>query len=289
MSIITHTSPDWDAIGSAWLLKRYDEHYTHAEIICASREEIEEEAKTPRNAIVDCGGVYHPMHRRFDHHQLTGKEANETCAMYQVWEWLNGDGKLDHLAPLVLLIWAGDTGRNEHGADVSREVGLHAQLSARKADGWSDNDLTVWGCQELDFLADLLKRQADARKELAERCVWSSVDGKIVAILNGDPCHSQAAYAAGATLVVFRSDIPVADGTSHAIGVSRNQAADFPHIGDLLSASEIDADTKEDNWYRHPAGFMAGRGTSKAQRFDAVPDTLTVEAVARAIDAAWER
>jgi hypothetical protein len=139
------------------------------------------------------------------------------------------------------------------------------------------------------LLAGRLKRQAEAAVELAEKCVWRSDDGKVVAIEHGQPRHSQAAFAAGATLVVFRSDIPVADGVTHAIGVQRSQAAEFPHIGDVLAESEIDFATEADNWFRHPAGFFAGRGTGKATRFDPVPEELSVKHVARAIDLAWKR
>lgn len=282
--IITHTSPDWDAIGASWLVQRH--LLPDAEIVCASREEIET-AKSAAAAIVDCGGEYDPVRLRFDHHQLPGADATHTCATLQAWFHIGVQAI--HLEPLVLLVWAGDTGKNEYGADMSREVGLHAQLAARKAAGWTDAALMEWGCQELDLLAGRLLRKSEAAAELAEKIVWQSDDGKIVTIEHGDPRHSQAAYAAGATLVVFRSDIPTENGTSRAIGISRNQAAEFPHVGDLLAASEIDTATEADRWFRHPAGFMAGRGTGKAVRFDPVPEGLTAESVARAIDAAWER
>jgi hypothetical protein len=287
--IITHTSPDWDAIGSAWLLQRHDSHYEHTEIVCASREQIEE-YKDTHAAIVDCGGTLDPLGRRFDHHQMPEGAANETCAALLVWEWLGGkSGSVAHLEPLIMLIWAGDTGRSTNGADTSREVGLHAQLSARKSAGWTDAALMEWGCQELDLLAARLKRQTEAAAELNEKLVWKSNDGKVVAIEHGQPRHSQAAFAAGATLVVFRSDIPTENGTSYAIGIQRNQAAEFPHVGSVLADSEIDFATEADDWFRHPAGFFAGRGTGKATRFDPVPDGLAVGAVARVIDAAWER
>jgi hypothetical protein len=281
--IITHTSPDWDAIGASWLVQRF--LLPCAEIICASRHEIEEYKPTAA-AIVDCGGELEPRRLRFDHHHLPGAEANATCATLQA--WFHVGVQAIHLETLVRLIWAGDTGKDTYGADYSREVGLHAQLAARKAAGWADAELMQWGCQELDLLAERLLRQQQAREELAEKCVWRSDDGKIVAIAHGEPRHSQAAFAAGATLVVFRSDIPVADGVTHAIGIQRNQAAEFPHIGELLAVTSIDEATQADEWVRLEAGFFAGRGTPKGPRFDPVPDGLTVEAVARAIDAAWK-
>jgi hypothetical protein len=287
MQIITHQSPDWDAIGSAWLVQRY--LLPDAGIICADRETIEQCMSDRGCAIVDCGGQYAPPLFHFDHHHLPGSDANATCATQQVFEWVARTQPVTYLAPIIDLIWAGDTGRNLYGADVSREVGLHALLSGRKAAGWTDNLLMEWGCQELDLLAGRLKRQAEAAAELAEKCVWRSEDGKVIAIEHGQPRHSQAAFAAGATLVVFRSDIPTENGTSYAVGVQRSQAAEFPHVGELLAESEIDATTQTDGWVRLEAGFFAGRGTAKGPRFDPVPEELSVEHVARAIDLAWER
>jgi hypothetical protein len=89
--------------------------------------------------------------------------------------------------------------------------------------------------------------------------------------------------------VVFQSKIPTERGVSLAIGIQRNADEEFPHVGDLLAASRLDASTQEDKWFRHPAGFFAGRETGKAPRFDPVPDGLTAEGVARAIDVAWAR
>jgi hypothetical protein len=286
-TIITHTSPDWDAIGAAWLVQRF--LLPDAQIICADRETIEKCMSDRGCAVVDCGGQYAPPLFHFDHHHLPGEKANQTCATQQVFEWVARTQPIAHLVPIVDLIWAGDTGRNSYGADTSREVGLHALLAGRKALGWTDEALMEWGCQELDLLSDRLKHQSEAAAELAEKCVWQSEDGKVVAIAHGEPRHSQAAFATGATLVVFRSDIPVADGVTRAIGVQRNQAAEFPHVGELLGASEIDFETEADGWFRHPAGFFAGRGTGKATRFDPVPDGLTAESVARAVDTAWMR
>lgn len=281
MKIITHTSPDWDAIGAAWLVKRF--LLPDAEIVCMGMGEITRN-RGIASAIVDCGGEYDPALLRFDHHHLGD---NETCAMWQVWQHL-GQG-VDYLEPIVMLIYAGDVGASVFGAGTSRRVGLHAQLAARKEEGWSDAALIQWGCQELDLLVARLIRQQQARVELAERCVWESADGKIVAIEDGEPRHSQAAYAAGATLVVFRGDVPTERGVTYSVGISRNMGAEFPHIGELLAASMIDGEAERDGWFRHPAGFFAGRGTPKTPRQDPVPSALGAGAIARAIDAAWER
>jgi hypothetical protein len=286
-TIITHTSPDWDAIGAAWLVQRF--LLPDAQIICADRETIEKCMSDRECAVVDCGGQYAPPLHHFDHHHLPGDAANQTCATQQVFEWAARTQPIAYLTPIVDLIWAGDTGRALYGADTSREVGLHALLAGRKVLGWTDDALMEWGCQELDLLAARLKRQSEAAAELAEKCVWQSDDGKIVGIEHGEPRHSQAAFATGATLVVFRSDIPTTDGVTHAIGIQRNQTAEFPHVGELLGASEIDFETEADGWVRLEAGFFAGRGTPKGPRFDPVPDGLTAESVARAVDAAWRR
>jgi hypothetical protein len=42
--------------------------------------------------------------------------------------------------------------------------------------------------------------------------------------------------------VVFQSKIPTERGVSLAIGIQRNADEEFPHVGDLLAASSLDAE-----------------------------------------------
>ena len=173
-TIVTHTSPDWDAIGSTWLLKRFV--FMDAAIAFVNTGNPDPTVVGPADAVVDTGKIWDANYYRFDHHQLIGPDANATCATSLVYDYLRAVGKVDdYLAPLIGLIYAGDTGKSE--ANLSRSVGIHALLSCRKARRASDTDLMAWGFEVLDDLASHLKARAEARLSLAQHTVWKSPDG----------------------------------------------------------------------------------------------------------------
>jgi hypothetical protein len=287
VTIVTHTSPDFDAIGAAWLLKRYGGLADHP-VAFVNTGAPDPELLSESTAVVDTGRVYDPRTLRFDHHQLPGAQSH-TSATQQVYIYLCElhSAAVYHLDPLIGLITAGDTGRREWGADWSRTTGIHALLSAYKATATSDRDVFDYGCHLLDLLAGHLWQRDQARRTLDEHTVYRSDDGLLVALRDAPEGASSAAHEAGARLVVF------ADYQRNAIGVWRAGEWQEPHCGHLVELLIVDggvnADVigETDTWYLHQAGFFAGRGTAKAPRED--PILVDVVDVARAIDRSWKR
>ncbi len=295
--IVTHTSPDWDAITGVWLLDRY--HKSGIMVDYVNTGNPDREALQEAFAVVDTGGAFDPDDLRFDHHQFKGARASETCATEQVFNFLRGGNhlELEYLRPLIDLVLAGDTGRA--GAAESRQLGIHAQLSSFKASvrGQEDSDeMTMnFGFSILNALVSHLEAQAKAKAELAKKVVYKSDDGLIWAIKHGSIGSSFAAYEEGAVLVVFEgSSIEVADGTTYPIGVSRKGEATWPNVGGLIEGiaeqklyqSDNDPMAQElDRWFCHPAGFFAGRGTPKSPVF--APIKVELVELAKAIDGAW--
>jgi len=82
---------------------------------------------------------------------------------------------------------------------------------------------------------------------------------------------------------------------SNAIGVQRSAEWTSPNVGQLVEAAiaEMKALLGEamvmelSSWFRHPAGFFAGRGTGKAP--DPRPVEVDLEVVARLLDRVWRR
>lgn len=294
--IITHTSPDWDAIGGCWFLQRFG-GLGDATVRFVNTGAPDQDILDGATAVVDTGREYDPARRRFDHHHLPGSQANDTSATLQVFAYLAGDNPaLDYLKPIAALIWSGDTGRISNYADASRAIGIHALLSAQKAKRLTDEQLLSWGYNILDDLAAHLKAQADARAALDSCVVWQSKDGLVVALEQAPPMATQAAHEAGARLVVFHSDMP--DVPSVAVGVMRGGEAHEPHIGHLIAVICDDWECGLDvcseavyqeiaRWYRHEAGFFAGRGTRKAPVNESL--MCSVADIATAIDRAWRR
>lgn len=291
-TIVTHVAPDWDAIASVWLLRRYG-GLEDADVVFVNTGAPDPTVLETATAVVDTGRVFDPTRLRFDHHQLPGKEANATCATLMVAQHLvlaRPDIDFNPIWPLIQLIYAGDTGKKE--ANESRQRGIHALLSNRKRQGADGYALLAYGFGILDELAQSLISQDEARRSLALHTVYRSDDGLVVALKDAPHGATFAAHEAGARLVVF------ANYDKNAIGVMRGGEGADVHVGGLVSSLLNDYDCGLDDisadvfgelctWYRHQAGFFAGRGTDKAP--SDIPILVELSDVAAAIDKAWRR
>jgi len=285
-TIVTHVSPDFDAIGSVWLLKRHG-GMADAAVLFVNTGNPDLDVLASADAVVDTGRVFSPATLRFDHHQLAGAAANETCATLQVAQHLvlaRPDVDFNPIWPLIDLIYAGDTGKP--AANESRKIGMHALLSAKKASrALYDHGLLAYGFELLDALASGLVAQDAARRSLEAHTVYTSDDGLVVALENAPQGATFAAHEAGARLVLFSSVLP---GPSYARGIMRGGEGIDVDAGALVAAIDDPAlDPELSTWYRHAAGFFAGKGTAKAPCAD--PMSVSIVDIARAIDAAWKR
>lgn len=291
--IVTHTSPDFDAIGYVWLMQRFGGGADQP-VAFVNTGSPDPDVLASAWSVGDTGRIYDPANRRFDHHQLPGRASNETCATLQTYEWLiahEATPDLIAIRPIVELIFCGDTGSPLAGADASRTVGIHALLSAQKANRRTDAELLAYGCDLLDDLADVAIARAHGRAQLHTFTTYRSTDGLVVALDGAPQGATHAAFDAGAQLVFFASE----DRGSFARGVQRgNSENGEPHVGmliDLVSVStpHIDMIGELMQWYLHPAGFFAGRGTAKAPCATPMRDGLTIAMIAAAVDGVWTR
>lgn len=296
-TIVTHTAPDFDAIGACWLLQRYG-GMADAAVVFVNTGNPDRAVLDTADAVVDTGREYDPARLRFDHHQFPGATANSMCAAREVYQHLDNNGAaIGYLYPLIKLIFDGDTGKSE--ANQSRQIGIHALLSAKKARRASNEELLAYGYELLDLLAERLKAQHEAQAELFTKIVYRSDDGLIVAIKYGSPGSTFAAYEQGARLVLFQNSQP--DIPTNAIGIMRGGENQEPHCDGLVRAVQQEMEYHSEHiggatgaiydelcsWYLHEAGFFAGRGTAKAP--DPRPVTVELADIARLIDRAWDR
>lgn len=304
--IITHTSPDWDAIGAVWLLKRYG-GIADAPVAFVNTGNPDRALLDAAAAVVDTGREYDPKRRRFDHHQFEGAAANDDCATSLVYaDVVNPTRMHFYLDPLVKLIFEGDTGKP--GANLSRTVGIHALLSHYKNGPQRPTDEAIleYGMGLLDALATHLHGRAMARQSLDTHTVYQSKDGLVRGLYGAPQGATFAAFDEGARLVVFASEGP----ETNACGVMRGGEGQEPDCGALVrdilarypqvavggyaggTQAEMDAvgeamRAELARWFLHPAGFFAGRGTQKAP--DPTPLTASVAIIAGALDFAWHR
>jgi hypothetical protein len=288
-TIVTHTNPDMDAIASAWILKKY--LLPDAEIFFVNTGATDPALLDFATAVVDTGKVYDTARLRFDHHQFPGESANSTCAAMQVYWYLLGLGApVTHLESLIFLIYQGDTGKPE--ANESRRLGIHALLSGYKfwfrengaAPRIPDDMLYEQGARMLDVLESWLRKQRDARAELAEKVVYRSPDNAVWAIRHGGVSTTFAAYEEGAQVIVFEAEpLDLVGGTTYGVGITRAQESttDVGQLAKAVAASHPEFAEEIGRWFCHPAGFFAGRGTAKAPVFE--PVTVDIATLARAI------
>lgn len=289
--IVTHTSPDWDAITAVWLLRRYG-GLQESPVLFVNTDNPDRDVLDSAIAVVDTGRELDPARLRFDHHQLPGQGASATCAADLVRDHLFSDTQ-HWIDDIVMLVWAGDTGRKTHGADVSRTVGIHALLSHQKTLRKPDDALLAFGLEILDALAAHLEARQTARLSLAQHTVYLSADGLVRGLAGAPQGATFAAFEEGARVVVFTSEAP---GTV-SVGAMRGGEGHDPHIGNLVMwicndyecglPNVADAVYEElARWYRHEAGFFAGRGTAKAP--DPRPLIAEFAAICAALDEAWK-
>jgi hypothetical protein len=294
--IVTHTSPDWDAITSCWLLQRVG-GFAGAEVRFVNTGAPDAETLAGAAAVVDTGREYDPDRHRYDHHQ----DAYADSATGRVALWVDAPS---YLTPLIALVHHGDFGSPREGAKWSRTVGLHAALAGAKARKLDDAALLVYGYQLLDDIAALLRSRAEAAASIESCVTWKSADGLVWAIENGGPGATHAAGELGARLVIYRyihpgehcdDDLDIAPSSGFGCWRCGGVEVTTPHVGDLVAAAlDISRDQEPpeveyelSHWFRHPVGFFAGWGTDKAPRSEAPRvDAATIAAL---ISDMWQR
>lgn len=291
-TIVTHTSPDFDAIMFVRLMIRFADGFGDAEIKFIPLNAIERERKIldAADAVGDMGKEYDPDRLRFDHHHFPGAQSTATCAAKLAWEWLISQGQnLEYLAPLIEEIHQGDLARTPL-------VGIHSQMFGWKASAkeagiiLSDGEIYSYGAHILSQIEFWLKHKAEARAELAEKVVWKSEDNSVWAVRHGSVSSTFSAYDEGARVVIFEGEPLTLNGgeITYPMGASRAPEWNEPDLG-LLVQRSITSDTglkKElGKWFRHPAGFYAGRGGPKAPDQD--PPKADLVEVAKAFHKNW--
>jgi hypothetical protein len=130
--IVTHTSPDWDAIGSVWLIKKYLPGWSDAEVkfVPAGQRLEESQIKDGDDAIEKIGNdeVVHvdtgmgPL----DHHQTSDQNVSGTS---RVWDYVKETARK-----------SGMNITKEHDEAVSRIVKIIVDTDHFKEVFWADPD-----------------------------------------------------------------------------------------------------------------------------------------------------
>jgi hypothetical protein len=304
--IVTHVNPDWDALTSAWLLRKFFPGLSHADLRFASAKAPDPELLAGAAAVVDVGLKYDIDTLRFDHHQ-EGFDPN-TSSSKLVFEFLKTcqhaqrfPHRLEHIACWIDLVNMIDTGHRNAETQFSFSMGLHALLSsekvrlARKCPRDEVFSRTAeWAFDMLDLLEEKLRYERTQKVDLERKeIIWSS-DRRFCV---GFEVSEMALFDAGAevALVLGRPIAQPTGGLSFPITLSRAPGKKEPHMGQLVEhilehhASEINDSTRAElqRWWRHPTGFYAGRGTAKSPCTE--PICINARELGELLDRVWVR
>lgn len=181
-TIVTHLSPDLDAICAVWLLKKFAPEFSDAKVGFVPI------GKTWQCVAVDSDPtlIYIDVGKgRFDHHQRKSK----TCATKLVWQWLGEkkaallkDKALNRLIDLVCQIdHFGECFWPQAESD-RYDLGLVAQIQGLKLFGKTDQEIIEFGLKALDGVYVNLRNKVNAEEELKKGMKFKTRWGKAIGI-----------------------------------------------------------------------------------------------------------
>lgn len=261
----THRRPDLDACAAVWLWRRFVAPHRYGDAVSVEVVFVRAGENPPDvDAVLDTGGVNDPATGRYDHHGAPTASDRSLSATALVYRHARDLGlAVDHLQPLVALVTEGDHG----GAKWSRQVGLHALLAAILAREDDDHVVLAQVEELLDLLNQTLAQRARAQREADSFIVWSSDDGRTVAVHRGSPAVTAALLEREEVeLVLWLNSFP----DTVTVGIRRRDDRPWAVatiLDEVIAAADASGDTavatEVARWYRHGSGVFAMRGTAK--------------------------
>lgn len=300
--IVTHASPDWDAIGSVWILKRFLPGWENAkvEFVPAGNRSPrvlrkEKEADTQVVVESDDTKIIHvdtgltPL----DHHQIYDTNV---CSTSRCWDYVarenpnlhattsdtKRDDKIVAMERIVSYIVALDHFQEifwpDAGSDI-HEFSLYGILEGMKGLHPDDDDYFVsWGMDILDAMLKRFESRVWAEKEIAKGKEFSTKWGKAIAIETINDSVIKLAQKMGYVVVVRRDPRK---------GYVRIKAVPFkegvtPNVNLSLVHNQLEKMDPEATWFLHVSNKMLLNGTPKNPKM--VPTKLSLEQIVSVLE-----
>lgn len=273
-TIVTHISPDLDAISSVWLIKRFLPEWNNATVeFVPAGETLESKPADADSQVlhVDTGMG------KFDHHQTDA----DTCAAKLVFQYLNEQNYLkpnyvEALERLTDVVNDFDHFKEVFLPDADSDVFdflLVSLIEGSKAQASSDTEILGLGEKLCDALLQVFFNKTNAEAEIKKGRVFQSKWGKALAIETENEEASRLAQKQGHVLVIRKSPKK---------GHLRIKALPLPEINlrpvyDLLKAKDPQA-----TWFFHASGHMVLNGSSKNPK--SVPTSLSLSEAVKLIN-----
>ena len=266
-TIVTHISPDLDAIAASWLIKRYLPNWEsadHAFVPAGETLDNEPVDSKPNIIHVDTGLG------RFDHHQLKVRSS----ATKRVFDYLAEEGHIkekDILAVehMVLIVTEIDNFGEVHFPDPTNDrysFCLHEFVYPLRGLLSSDKELINMVFLILDSIIFTVKNNIQAKKDIEAGLVMNTAWGKTVVMETKNEGAVKYALKSGYEMVVRRDPQ-----TNHVrIKTQPNKKYDLTALYKKILKADPSA-----TWFLHISKNMLLNGSSKKP--DSVPSSLSLK------------
>lgn len=272
-TIVTHLSPDLDAITSTWLVKKYLPDWRDAEI------KFVPSGTTLEGQIVDSD--HNVVHvdtglGRFDHHQ-TNEYTSATKLVYKhlVGKDLIGDDEIDAVERIVEYVNSTDHFAEvfyPDPADDRYDFMIRQLIDGLKVINREDAKLVEIIFQLLEASLIVMKNKVRAEKDISNGFVFQSYLGKSLAIESNNEETMKFALKKGFSLVVRRHP---------KIGFTRIKTLPDKKLSLKPVYENILKLDKKGSWFFHISGHMLLNGSAKNP--DITPTSLSLNKIVEII------
>jgi len=266
-TIVTHISPDLDAIAASWLIKRYLPDWESADhaFVPAGETLDKKPVDDDLNIIhVDTGLG------RFDHHQLKLRSS----ATKRVFDYLAEEGYIkekdivtvEHMVQFITEI---DNFGEVHFPDPTNDrysFCLHEFVYPLRGQLTSDKELVNMVFLILDSILFTIKNNIHAKKDIESGLVMNTPWGKTIVMETKNEGAVKYALKSGYEMVVRR------DPQTHHIRIKTQPNKKYDLTRLYKKMLKVDADA---TWFLHISKNMLLNGSSKKP--DSVPSSLSLK------------
>lgn len=275
-TIVTHISPDLDAIGSSWLVKKFFPDWQDAQLAYVSAG-LTLDSRDP-DADQDIIHVDTGL-GQFDHHQLDDPHK-QYCATKLVFDhaikhnYIKEDLQ-EALTRMVKFITAidhfGELYLTDPNADVY-DFTLHQILEGIRAVRITDEERSHFGFIALESVLNVMRQKVQADEDIKQGFVFDSKWGKALALETKNSQSMKIALKTGFRLVITRSP---------EYGTMRIKSHPVPEIDLTPVYEKIIKQDPHATWFLHNSKHMVLNGSVK--RPDNVPSHLNLPQIVEII------
>lgn len=265
--IVTHFSPDLDAVTACWLIRRFLPSWEKAEIkfVAAGKTFQNEPPDSNPNIIhVDTGMG------KFDHHQ----NANHTCATKKIFLFLQRKKIIAQKDILPLERMVEIVNQIDHFEEVNfvnptadiYDFSLHQMIEGAKSVIQNDKKLVEYFFVCLDAIFQTFKNKVKAEKEIETGLIFYNRWGKSLAVESKNEEVIKLALKMGFSLAIRKDPEK---------GFVRIKAQPKKNIDLTLVYLAIKKIDQKGSWFLHKSKTMLLNGSSKNPNLIPTPLPLT--------------